>query len=167
MTSIQLDREFQFRRIEVEDESPDGMLAAKLPIAESSTSKPGPDAALSACWLATHATRETAHSLARMCHGSEDTSEWLECNRLDDANGRKVWYQFRETQLTFERSWLARLRYTHQNAVHHRLVSAATQYRWCSASWFESNARPAFVKVVNSFKVDRINVPDDFDVVEP
>ncbi len=95
------------------------------------------------------------------------TVEALARNEADNAHGRKVWFQCRETQLTYERSWLARLRYTHQNAVHHGLVSDATQYRWCSASWFESNARSSFVKVVNSFKIDRVNVPDDFEVVQP
>ncbi|MEA2164536.1 MAG: REP-associated tyrosine transposase [Thermoanaerobaculia bacterium] len=92
------------------------------------------------------------------------TNEGLDRNRDDNTPRRQVWFQFRETQLTYERSWLARLRYTHQNAVHHGLVSNAAQYRWCSASWFETNARPSFVKVVNSFKIDRVNVPDDFDV---
>jgi putative transposase len=41
-------------------------------------------------------------------------------------------------------------------------VPLANQYPWCSASWFESNARPAFAKSVYSFKIDRIKVPDDF-----
>ena len=94
------------------------------------------------------------------------TEEALECNRADDATGRKVWYQCRDTELTFERSWLARLRYTHQNAVHHRLVGNATLYRWCSAAWFETNARPSFVKTINSLKVDRVNLLDDFEVIE-
>ena len=38
-------------------------------------------------------------------------------NRLDGAAGRKVWQNFRETRLTYEKSYLARLNYTHQNAV--------------------------------------------------
>jgi putative transposase len=46
--------------------------------------------------------------------------------------------------------------------VKHGLVSVANQYPWCSTSWFETNARPGFVKSVYSFKTDRINVPDDF-----
>ena len=51
-----------------------------------------------------------------------------EINRRDNAVGREVWYQFRETQLTYEKSWLARLNYVNQNAVHHGLVPEATQY---------------------------------------
>jgi len=53
-------------------------------------------------------------------------------NRLDDAKGRRVWYNFRETQLTYEKSYLARLNYVHQNAVKHGLVAVANQYDWFS-----------------------------------
>jgi hypothetical protein len=41
------------------------------------------------------------------------------------------------------------------------LVPVANQYAWCSAAWFESNARSGFVKSMDSFKTDRIKVPDD------
>jgi putative transposase len=56
----------------------------------------------------------------------------------------------------------ARLNYVHQNPVKHGLVQVANQYPWCSASWFETNARSGFVQSVYSFKIDRLNVPDDF-----
>jgi len=71
-------------------------------------------------------------------------------------------YEYWETRLRFEKSWLTRLNYVHQNAVKHGVVPVASQYPWCSASWFESNARPGFVKSVYSFKTDRLNMPDDF-----
>jgi putative transposase len=73
-----------------------------------------------------------------------------------------VWHQFRDTQLTYERSWLARLKYTHENAVHHRLVADAMNYRWCSASWFAANARPAFVETVRRMNVDRVRIDDEY-----
>ena len=90
--------------------------------------------------------------------------EAIECNRRDNVSGRKVWFQCRETELTFERSWLARLRYTHENAVHHRLVRLAADYPWCSAAWFERTARPAFVKTLRNVKIDRVRVEDELDV---
>jgi putative transposase len=83
-------------------------------------------------------------------------------NRHDGVSGRRVWYQFWDTQLTFEPSWLARLKYTHENAVHHRLVADARKYRWCSAGWFEENARPSLVQTLKGIKTDRVNVYDDF-----
>ena len=88
----------------------------------------------------------------------------ININRADDAKGRQVWFQFRDTQLTFERSWLARLKYTHDNAVHHGVVRNAENYRWCSASWFASSARASFVETVRRMKTDRVKVYDDFVV---
>ncbi len=83
-------------------------------------------------------------------------------NHRDRVQGRKVWFQYRETLLTYERSWLARLRYTHENSVHHGLVEDARRYPWCSARWFEENARDSFVKTVRGVAIDRVNVYDDF-----
>lgn len=90
------------------------------------------------------------------------TESAIEINRRDGEHGRKVWFQFRDTQLTYEASWLARLRYTHENAVHHGLVADAEGYRWCSASWFASAGRASFVATVRAMKIDRVRVYDDF-----
>ena len=83
-------------------------------------------------------------------------------NRLDKAAGRKVWYQFWDTHVTFQRSYLARLHYVHTNAVHHGLVRVPSTYHWCSASWFERSASPAFQKTLANFKIDHLQVFDDF-----
>lgn len=40
-------------------------------------------------------------------------------NEWDGIQGRKVWYQFWDSHITFERSYLARLNYGHHNPVHH------------------------------------------------
>jgi putative transposase len=90
------------------------------------------------------------------------TAEWV--NRLDQTPGRQVWFNFRETRLTHQRSYLARLNYVHQNAVKHGLVPVANQYPWCSAAWFERTASTAMVKSIYRFKTDRISVPDEFEV---
>ena len=94
----------------------------------------------------------------------EKTAKWL--NRIDGAKGRNVWHNFRETRLTYEKSYLARLNYVHQNAVKHGLVPVANQYPWCSAAWFERTARPAQVKTVYGFKTDLLRV-EDVDEVDP
>jgi putative transposase len=64
--------------------------------------------------------------------------------------------------MTYQRSYLARLNYVHQNAVKHGLVQVASQYPWCSASWFEKNSAQSIIKSIYRFKTDRIAVPDDF-----
>ena len=83
-------------------------------------------------------------------------------NELDGQPGRKVWFQFWDSHITFERSYLARLNYVHHNPVHHGLVDNAENYQWCSAGWFGRNAPPSFVSTVKSFKIDALKVPDDF-----
>ncbi|MCB1126116.1 MAG: transposase [Verrucomicrobiae bacterium] len=106
---------------------------------------------------------ETAKELSRVLgrlHGT--TATWI--NRLDAAPGRKVWHNFWDTRLTYERSYLARLSYVHQNAVKHGLVSVANQYPWCSARWFERTAPAASVRTIYRFRTDRVNVPDDYPV---
>ena len=105
---------------------------------------------------------EDATSLSvmlRMLHVK--TAEWL--NRLDTAPQRKVWFNFRETRLTYQKSYLTRLNYVHQNAVKHGLVWVANQYPWCSAAWFERTASAAQVKSIYRFKTDKVQVFDEFD----
>ena len=89
------------------------------------------------------------------------TAEWV--NKLDKTPGRQVWFNFRDTKLTQQRSYLARLNYVHQNPVKHGLVPVACQYLWCSAAWFERTASPAMVKSIYRFKTDKISVGDDFE----
>jgi len=98
-------------------------------------------------------------AMLRMLHVK--TSEWV--NKLDRQPGRQVWFNFHDTKLTRQPSYLARLNYVHQNAVKHRLVPVANQYPWCSARWFERTASQAMVKSIYRFKTDRIAVEDDFD----
>ena len=86
-----------------------------------------------------------------------------EVNVLDRAPGRTVWHNFWDTELMYEKSYLARLNYVHQNAVKHGLVARACQYRWCSAAWFERTATPAQVKTIYGFKIDRLKVEDEFE----
>jgi putative transposase len=88
------------------------------------------------------------------------TAGWV--NRLDDTPGRKVWHNFWDTRLTYQKSYLARLNYVHQNAVKHGLVPVANQYPWCSARWFEGVMSPATVHSIYRFKTDALSVSDDF-----
>ena len=87
-----------------------------------------------------------------------------QANLRDGTPGRQIWFNFRDTQLTYEKSWLARLAYVMGNPVKHGLVLRPEQYPWCSAAWFSRNATRAFVRTVNSFKTDRVAVEDPFEV---
>ena len=86
------------------------------------------------------------------------TSAAIALNARDGVTGRRVWFQYWDKALTFEASWLARLRYTHENAVHHGIVKEASQYRWCSAKWFREKAPVRFAETVARMKIDRVKV---------
>ena len=83
-------------------------------------------------------------------------------NLWDNTPGRRVWFQFWDSRITFEKSYLTRLHYVHYNPALHGIASLAENYKWCSASWVMRNASPAFVATVKSFKTDRLAVPGDF-----
>ncbi len=91
----------------------------------------------------------------------ERTAKWV--NQLDQTSGRKVWHNFRETRLTHEKSYFARLNYVHRNAVKHCLVLTPSAYPWCSAGWFEKEATSAQVNTIYSFPTDRLKVLDDYE----
>ena len=88
-----------------------------------------------------------------------------EINRCDGCAGRAVWFNFWDTKLTFEKSYLARLNYVHQNAVKHGLVVQANDYPWCSAAWFERTATRAQVRTIYGFRADRVKIDDDYQPV--
>ena len=93
------------------------------------------------------ASAPTAKSLDVMLKGLHvKTSGWV--NRLVRAPARQVWFNFRETRLTYPKSYLTRLNCTLQNPVKHGLVPVANQYPWCSAAWFERTASPAQVRTI-------------------
>lgn len=107
---------------------------------------------------------EGAVSLSRfLSHFHSRCAAWL--NRNDGTAGRKVWHNFWETQLTHHRSYLARLKYVHTNAVKHGLVANATDYPWCSAGWFSRAATSAQVKTVMGLPIDQVEVRDGFEPV--
>jgi putative transposase len=104
---------------------------------------------------------EDAHNLPRFLSKLHGTTA-RQVNREDENPCRKVWFNYWDSQLTFQRSYPARLKYVHTNPVHHKLVSNAEDYPWCSASEFARSARKSFQRTVNSMPVDRIRIRDDF-----
>ncbi len=87
-----------------------------------------------------------------------------ELNRIEGKPKRRVWHNYFDSRITYEKSLLARLKYVHHNPVHHGLVHDAELYEWCSAAWFARELSNAFVKTVNSFKIDQVRLYDEFDL---
>ena len=96
---------------------------------------------------------ESLRSMIRKLH-SLTTKE---LNLRENQSGRtRLWQNFRETCLTHQRSYLARLHYVHQNAVRHRLVARGSDWKWCSAREFKRSVSPAWLKTIASFAYDEI-----------
>jgi len=107
------------------------------------------------------ADADTAKSLSKwlgVLHAK--SAGWI--NRVEGSPGRQVWHNFWETRLTYQKSYLVRLNYVHQNPVKHGLVPVADQYPWCSAAWFERTASAAQVKNLYRFKTDKVHLLDEF-----
>lgn len=106
-------------------------------------------------------TYEDSRDLAQfICHLHSASSRLL--NKLEQKPGRRVWYQFWDTQLTYRDSYYARINYVNNNPVKHGLVSDARLYPWCSATWFKENHSAGHVRTVTSYKTDTVNVIDEF-----
>jgi putative transposase len=97
---------------------------------------------------------ETLRPLLKRLHAAAAT----QINREDKAPGRRVWFQYWDTHLTHESSYLARLSYVHENPAHHGLVRRAEDYPWCSAAWFARTATPAFYRRIRGLRIDRVKV---------
>jgi putative transposase len=76
--------------------------------------------------------------------------------------GRKIWFQYWDSQITFQNSYLARLNYVIQNPVKHKIVDCAKMYKWCSANWFENTASKSHYSTVVNFQTNLVSIFDDF-----
>jgi putative transposase len=108
-----------------------------------------------------HSPPDSAASL-KMMLSELHTKSASYINQQDRTPRRKVWHNFWETRLSYEKSYLARLHYVHANPVKHGLSPIANQYRWGSAAWFERTASPAQVRTIYSFKTELIETLDDY-----
>jgi putative transposase len=79
-----------------------------------------------------------------------------ELNRREGTSRSRLWQNFRETHLTHQRSYLARLNYVHQNAAHHGLVERGSDWKWCSARAFKEEVSTAWLRTITSFQYDEI-----------
>jgi putative transposase len=102
-----------------------------------------------------------AHSLKPMVARLHEVST-KRLNREDDTPGRRIWFNYWDSHITYEKSYYARLKYVHDNPVHHGVVDNAANYRWCSRAWLERTANRAFVRQLDGFKTDLLKLPDDY-----
>jgi putative transposase len=83
-------------------------------------------------------------------------------NDVDGTPRRRVWFQYWESHITYQRSYFARLHYVHRNAVHHGIVHEPADYPWCSAGWLLRRGSSALRKTIWSFPTVKLRIEDDF-----
>ena len=86
----------------------------------------------------------------------------IQFNRWDNTPGRQVWQNYWDTCITYEKSYLARLRYVHENPVKHGLVDNAMNYPYCSYRWLIERGDEDLKELVLNQPIDKANVFDDF-----
>jgi putative transposase len=53
-------------------------------------------------------------------------------NKLENKQGRKIWYQYREKIIDNEKSFWTHVNYNHHNPVKHGYVKKMKEYKWSS-----------------------------------
>jgi putative transposase len=86
----------------------------------------------------------------------------IEINRWDNTPGRQVWFNYWDTCLTYEKSYLARLHYVQMNPVKHGLTDNVLNYPFCSYKWFVEQGDETLQKQVFAQPIDRVKIVDDF-----
>jgi len=104
---------------------------------------------------------ENAHSLVPFIRELHSITA-IGFNRLDGTSGRRVWYNYWDSCITNETSYLARLHYVHQNPVKHGATAISEDYPFCSYRWFISTGEPGLQNQVFSQPLDRVLIEDDF-----
>ena len=104
---------------------------------------------------------ENPQSLRKfITHFHASTAKFI--NLQHGTPGRKVWFQYWDSKITYPASYLVRLHYVMNNPVKHKLVNCPTLYPWCSTSWFLENSTTGQQKTVFSTKLDKVHIIDDF-----
>jgi len=104
---------------------------------------------------------ENAITLKSLIQGVHSISAKF-VNGLDNAPGRRVWYNYWDSCITHDTSYYARLHYIHQNPVKHGYVVNAEDYPFCSYKWFLETESLEFRSLIFSQPIDQVNIKDDF-----
>ena len=83
-------------------------------------------------------------------------------NSIDNKPGRRVWWNYWDTCIRNERSYLSMLRYVHENPVKYGFVDKAEDYPFCSYRWFLNVTDPDFQREVLTQPIKQVQVYDEF-----
>lgn len=83
-------------------------------------------------------------------------------NQMDQTPGRRIWYNYWDSCITFEASLYARMNYIHYNPVKHGLVKESEEYDFCSYRYYLEQGADWVQKLWEEYPFDRLKITDDF-----
>lgn len=86
----------------------------------------------------------------------------IQLNKWDGAPGRQVWFNYWDSCITYEKSYLARMHYVMMNPVKHGLTDNVLDYPYSSYRWFVEKGDDELKKQVFDQPIDQVNVVDNF-----
>jgi len=89
----------------------------------------------------------------------------IQINRWDNIPRRQVWFNYWDSCLTYERSYLARLHYVLMNPVKHGLVNDVITYPFCSYKWFIEQGDKTLREQVFAQPIDHVKIFDVFHLI--
>jgi putative transposase len=83
-------------------------------------------------------------------------------NEEEGTSGRRVWWNYWDTCITYERSYYARLNYIHWNPVRHGVVKSPEDYEFSSYRFYLDRQGEWLKRIEKEYPFDRVNVFDPF-----
>jgi putative transposase len=83
-------------------------------------------------------------------------------NAIDNETGRRIWWNYWDTCIRDERSYLSILRYVHENPVKHCVVEKAEDYPFCSYRWFIDVTNHEIQRKVLAQPIAYVQIYDEF-----
>jgi len=90
------------------------------------------------------------------------TALWIKKNVPEAANEEKIFYNYWDTCIDYEKSYYARLNYIYYNSVKHGYVENPEEYNFGSYYYRKDLKKDFFNKLKRDYPFDKINVKDDF-----
>ena len=73
-------------------------------------------------------------------------------------NIKEIFYNYRDTCITYERSYYTRVNYIYLNPVKHRYVKMPQDYKFSSFYWRFKNYEEDLEKILNDFPSDKLDL---------
>lgn len=86
----------------------------------------------------------------------------IEINRQRSRSVHKVWWNYWDTLITYEKSYYARLNYIHFNPVKHGYVEDPINYSFSSYKSFYDSDPETALSVHKIYPFDKVKIKDDF-----